>query len=227
MTGIYKITNPKGKIYVGKSINIQNRKYQHKHKSKSHIGSKLYNSYQKYGWEQHIFEIIDECNLEQLNEREIYWKQYYLDQVNGDWKQVLFCELYDRGTGPRSEETKNKISKSNKGKIVSNETKNKKRISMIGKFPSEITKEKMRKSAIGKFKSESHKNNIKLKKDNIIKGVRLANSKPINQYNLEGDFIQEWPSIVEAKKYIGKGDIQACCKGKQKTAGGFIWKFKI
>ena len=140
MIGIYKITNPNGKIYVGQSVNIRNRKYQHKHKSKAHIGPKLFNSYQKYSFENHIFEIIEECSVEHLNEREIYWKQYYLNKVNHDWKQVLFCELYDRGTGPRSEEIKNKISQSNKGKIVSDETKAKKRISMLGKITSDETK---------------------------------------------------------------------------------------
>lgn len=30
---------------------------------------------------------------------------------------------------------------------------------------------------------------------------------------------------METKKYMN-GDIQACCSGKQKTAGGFIWKYK-
>jgi hypothetical protein len=48
----------------------------------------------------------------------------------------------------------------------------------------------------------------------------------IEQYDTQGNFIKEWPSIEEAKRQIG-GDIQACCKGKQKTAGGFIWKIKI
>jgi len=71
--------------------------------------------------------------LKQLDERETYWKQYYLDLVEGDWNKVLFCELYDNGGGPRSEEIKKKISESNKGKIVSQETRDKKRLSMLGK----------------------------------------------------------------------------------------------
>ena len=224
MIGIYKITNPNGKVYIGQSVNIKNRKYQHKNRSKTHIGTKLFNSYQKYGFQNHIFETIEECSVEQLNEREIYWKQYYLNEVNKDWKQVLFCELYDRGTGPRSEEIKNKISQSNKGKIVSDETKAKKRVSMLGKTASDETKKKMSISALGKPKSEEHKLNMMKNRSNVIKGVVLSNSKNINQYNLEGNFIKSWNSITEAKKII-KGDINACCSGKQKTAGGFIWKF--
>jgi len=48
----------------------------------------------------------------------------------------------------------------------------------------------------------------------------------IEQYDLQNNFIQEWSSISQARKQI-KGDIQACCKGKQKTAGGYVWKYKL
>jgi len=225
MIGIYKITNPKGKIYIGQSVNIQNRKYQHKHKSISHVGPKLYNSFQKYGWEQHKFEIIEECSIEQLNEREIYWKQYYLNLADGNWTRVLFCELYDRGTGPRNEETKRKISESNKGKSVSLETRNKKRLSMVGKSVSLETRNKMSISSKNKPKSKDHINNMMNNRTSVIEGVKLANSKPILQYDLEDNLIKEWSSITEAKKII-KGDINACCNNKQKTAGGFKWKLK-
>ena len=125
MKGIYKITNPNGRIYIGQSIDIETRKSKYKCLSHSSKQPKIFLSIQKYGFENHIFEIIEECPTEQLNERETYWKQYYLDQVNGDWKQVMFCNLYDSGGGPLSEETKQKISKSNKGKIPSDEIKQK------------------------------------------------------------------------------------------------------
>jgi len=117
MIGIYKITNPKGKIYIGQSINIENRKriYSFFKSYKNSIGPKIYNSLSKYGWENHIHEIIEECSLEQLNEKETYWKQYYLNNFNKNWKNVLFCNLHDNGTGPLSDETKQKISIGNKG----------------------------------------------------------------------------------------------------------------
>ena len=224
--GIYKIISPSGKIYIGQSVNIRSRKYNHKYKSNKQKGPKLHNSFMKYGFENHIFEVIEECSIELLNERETYWKQYYLDQVNGDWNKVLFCELYDRGGGPRSEETKKKISESNKGKIVSEYTREKKRISMLGKKVSLDTKVKMSKAAMGKEKSEQHKSNMRLNRDNIIKGVKLSNSKPIEQYDLEGNFIKEWSSITEAKQWLGKGDINGCLNGKHQTAGKYKWKYK-
>jgi len=52
-------------------------------------------------------------------------------------------------------------------------------------------------------------------------------SKPILQYDLEGNFIKEWESITEAKQWLGSGDIQSCVNGKQKQAGGYQWFNKI
>lgn len=115
MIGIYKITSPSNKIYVGQSINIEKRFKQYK-RLDCKKQPKLYNSLLKYGWEKHIFEIIEECNENQLNEREIFWKQYY-NTIN----EGLNCELFDIGQGYRSEEVKNKISNSLKGKSKSQE----------------------------------------------------------------------------------------------------------
>lgn len=50
-------------------------------------------------------------------------------------------------------------------------------------------------------------------------------NKKVLQYDLEGNFIREWDSIAEASRYV-KGDISAYLSGKQKTAGGFTWKYK-
>ena len=51
-------------------------------------------------------------------------------------------------------------------------------------------------------------------------------NKSVLQYDLDGNFIKEWKYLFLAKKDT-KGDIQACCVGKQKTAGGYKWKYKI
>lgn len=51
---------------------------------------------------------------------------------------------------------------------------------------------------------------------------------PVLQYDLNNKFIQEWESIKKAENYynISKNTISQCCKKLQKTAGGFIWKYK-
>jgi len=59
------------------------------------------------------------------------------------------------------------------------------------------------------------------------KGI-IRNNKKICQYDLEGNLIQEWESGREAWRQLGihYGSISSCCKGKTKTAGGYIWRFK-
>lgn len=54
-------------------------------------------------------------------------------------------------------------------------------------------------------------------------------SKPIIQYDLDGNFIQEYPSMHEAARCLGlkQGGISMCCRGIAKTAYGFIWKYKM
>lgn len=56
----------------------------------------------------------------------------------------------------------------------------------------------------------------------------LKTSKPIIQYTLEGEFIQEWPSAVKAANSLGltKNSIGRCCLGKSNSCGGFVWRFK-
>ena len=53
-------------------------------------------------------------------------------------------------------------------------------------------------------------------------------SKPVLQYSVDGKLIKEWPSVREAKRKLGidNSSISRCCKGRQRTAGGYIWKFK-
>lgn len=234
MIGIYKITNPKGKIYIGQSINIESRKriYSFFKSYKNSIGPKIYNSLSKYGWKNHIHEIIEECSLEQLNERETYWKQYYLNNFNKDWKHVLFCNLHDNGTGPLSNETKQKISIGNKGtkgypkgvkrpSDFSEKIKSKERNKKIGEGNKGKKKPQVGIKLQGIPKTEQHKQNI-----SISSKGKSRNNKPILQYDLEGNFIKEWFSRTEAKQWLGVGDIAGCLYGKQKQAGGFIWKYK-
>lgn len=75
--------------------------------------------------------------------------------------------------------------------------------------------------------------NLMTAKENINWGTRnirsaLAQSKTVLQFDKNGNFIKEWPSINEAARIINTstGTIVGCCKGRQKTYKGFIWKYK-
>jgi group I intron endonuclease len=76
MIGIYKITNPEGKIYIGKSLNIECRFEQYKNISCKEQPLIL-ESLKKYGWFNHTFEIIEICDKKIINEKEKYWINYF------------------------------------------------------------------------------------------------------------------------------------------------------
>lgn len=82
MIGIYKITNMiNNKCYIGQSIHIEQRLEDHKRNYQSNVH--LQNSISKYGINNFKFEVIEECIEGRLNEREIYWIEYY-DSTNRD-----------------------------------------------------------------------------------------------------------------------------------------------
>ena len=56
---------------------------------------------------------------------------------------------------------------------------------------------------------------------------RMASNRkiPILQYDLDGNFIREWPSAADVGKEASV-NINHCLKGRQKTAYGYIWKYK-
>ena len=83
----------------------------------------------------------------------------------------------------------------------------------------------------GTFSGYTHSNETKAKiyTKERNKKISQANSKPILQFNIEGNFIKEWKSAMEAWKSNPKFDwsnISNCCKGKLKTSAGHIWKYK-
>ena len=56
---------------------------------------------------------------------------------------------------------------------------------------------------------------------------KLFQRKKVFQYDLNGNFVKEWGSMVEASKALNvpKSQASRACRGKLKTAGGFIWKY--
>lgn len=76
MIGIYKYTNKKnGKIYIGRSIDISRRKWEHLHHPSPH--SYFDQTLITIGEEAFDFEVIEECAAEELMEKEQYWIAYY------------------------------------------------------------------------------------------------------------------------------------------------------
>jgi len=60
-----------------------------------------------------------------------------------------------------------------------------------------------------------------------IGNIPLHKIKKIYQYNIDGDYIQEWISASEAgrKLNINIISIGYCARGKYKSSGGFFWTY--
>ena len=175
---IYKTTNIiNGKFYVGQSL-YDDPKY-------LGGGNLIKKAIKKYGKENFHKEIIDICfSRDQLNEREVYWIEK-LDSRNPsvgynmakggpafhiteDSKKKISNTLKGKYTGENSyrygikltDQHKNCISESNKGKKISDETRKKISESNLGKVLSLETRKKLSEKHKGKSLSDNHKKNI-------------------------------------------------------------------
>ena len=200
-SGIYRIRNlVNNKFYIGSAVNLNKRKSQHFYylRNNKHHNKPLQNSFNKYKKDNFIFEIMCYCHKEDL----ILNEQFYIDNYKPHYN---ICKVAGNCLGRKiSEETllKMKISHSNRNCKHIEETKQKIRLKALElkRQPSNEAREK----AIRK----------------II--------KPILQYSIEGIFIKEYSSIKEAaiSLEIHSTGIIYSAKGKRKTSGGYIWKYK-
>lgn len=163
--GIYKITSPTGKVYIGQSVDISKRWESYKNNN-SKGQPKIFNSLKKYGVENHQFDIIEYCHIEDLNCSERFWQDEF--KVLG--KNGLNCLLQECGEERRvvSEETKRKLSVFNTGKKHTKETKEK--LSKLAKGVPKTEKEKkdtsermqgVKNHMFGKKLTPEHKEKIK------------------------------------------------------------------
>ena len=135
-SGIYIIKNvANGKVYIGQSRHLANRHYSHFHALElgKHFNKHLQRSYDYYGAESFMFSVLEECEIDDLDEREKYWIARY-DSMNVD-------KGYNNEGGgnvgkevsERTREAKRGKNNPNFGKHASAETRLKQRMSSIGK----------------------------------------------------------------------------------------------
>ncbi len=159
MIGIYKITNVKGKVYVGQSIDLHKRFSDYKRLNCKYQRI-LYNSFIKYGIDNHIFEIIEECNIDELNSKERYWQEYY-NCVGKYGLNCRFTKTNDK-SGYMSDESKLLMSKSSKGirYNLTEELREQKSKRMMGENNPMFGRTKELNPFYGKKHSEETKNKI-------------------------------------------------------------------
>ena len=124
-SGIYCIYNiVSGKHYVGSAVKLHNRISNHTwglRKSK-HMNRHLQSPWNKYREEKIILIVVEYCAIKSLNAREQFW----LEQFDFEAQLYNICPTAGSHLGRKcSDETKNKLSESMKGKIFSEEHKRK------------------------------------------------------------------------------------------------------
>lgn len=223
---IYKTTNLiNNKIYIGKRIFTKDKFLRNKYYGS---GKLLKDAINKYGLNSFNREILEEVDNEFLEEREIYWIKFYNSNnleigynltIGGNSK-------YGRKIGNMSNETKKKISES-----VS------KYLSEYGhpfqdKNHSDETKEKIKNKLKGRKLTDEHKikaaeghRGLKYNKPEKVKKIKVDQSIKIKQLSMDGYFIKEWKSIMEASKElnIDRSGISRACRGVYKQCGGYKW----
>lgn len=211
----------------------------------------LQKAWNKYGEENFEFKIIEICDEKELDEREKYWISYYKCNKTKSGKGF---NLTDGGYHVFSSNANNKgkvlINDGNKSFFINRDELDKYLDNGYKKGASEKAKEerikkywlthtkkekpkkqpKQRKTLSDEHKrkiSESlRKLNRKVPIEHIEK-IRKICSAPVEQYTKDGRFLNSFLSMAEAeeKTHIGKSHICQVCKGKRKTAGGYIWKY--
>jgi group I intron endonuclease len=196
-TGIYKITSPSGKIYIGQSINIVKRWNEHK---LSKDNKKLHNSLRKYGSDSHIFEIIEECDTSSLNDRERFFQEKYnVIGVNG---------LNHKLTN-----TSDKSGKVLHGRWVTN-GEDEKRVfgdDIDGWYSGRSDSYKMNSSISqkGKQKPVGH--------GDLVRDVLYGKGLIIERISLDGEYIEEGEYNIFISQGFNSSHIYNCCNGKEKN----------
>lgn len=237
---VYCHTNKiNGKKYIGITCQKPERRWQNGNGYKTKY---FYNAIQKYGWDNFKHEILhSNLSFDEAKQLEVkYIAEFhtciYDDECQG-YNATMGgdgCVGYKHSEETKlkfknrimSEETRRKISKTvsktNKGRIVSEDTKRKISESEIGKIVSKETREKISNLQKGRKLTEEWKQNIS---KHHLEHPRYNCTKVVQKDKDKNIIIRTYTSISEARRDTGINNISACLRGKQKTAGGYIWEY--
>lgn len=160
--------------------------------------------------------------------RNQYWHNI-VNKNNGIFEsKMLFEGLNEEEALLKEREIE--LSLRNKGYILTNIAECGVKSGTTGMKHSEESKRKISEGLKGHISPNKGKKQSKETCDKKSKSMVGVMNKPILQYDLQDNFIKEWPSISEAylslNKKITNGCINLACKGKIKTAFGYKWKYK-
>lgn len=227
-SGIYKISSPSGKFYIGSSVNIHRRWLAHKTRLKAgkHHSMYLQRACNKYGINSLSIEIVTLCDRSELLSEE----QFYIDSLSPEYN---VCRIAGSCRGINhvfTEEHKRKIVLAHKGKKLSPE-----HCAMIGdvhrgKTLSDSHLSRLRELSAGEsnpFYGQKHSKETIEK----VSGYNHHSSKPVLCVETGEGFgsalkARDWLRSI-GKPGASSGPIGACCKGSTRysKAYGFTWKY--
>lgn len=217
--GIYKIQNiENNKIYIGQSVDIAQRWREHRSDALiNRDNSILHKAIKKYGEFNFSYEIIEECSKEQLDEREIYWIQYYNSMAPNGYNQT------SGGYSGQGELFRKPVLQYDlKGNFIQEFESASEAARQLNVFKSNLTAACRGESTqCGGFQWK-YKDS-----DKKISIISDKSGKIVYQYDKQMNLIAIFTSAVDAEKNTGvkAGNIRQCCNGRNKTAGGFVWRY--
>lgn len=252
MVGIYKITNLiNNKSYIGQSINIEKRWYEHKYKSQCEddksFNSILHIAFRKYGIDNFKFEILEELKTaEQLDKREQYYIKLYntitpngyniLEGGQKTRRTIKYCKQCGQ---PLKYSTTNYCKDcyhilqyrcEHPTKNILIEQVALKGFAQVARdygVTDNSIKKWCKKEGLSIYKKDivdlyNKINNITPREKQIIEPKKVAQiDKDTNEV------IRTFNSVGEAARFINKGSshITEVCNGIHKTAYGYKWKY--
>lgn len=227
MYSVYCHTTPSNKKYVGISCNPEKRWNNGKGYIKNYL---FYRAIKKYGWDNIKHEILfTNLTLEEAGqiEKNLIQEWDLLNPQKG-------YNLREGGNGKFSEQSRYLMSKARKGnqnaKNQIHTLENRKQISLsLKKYYAKHPPKKLDNSNNPLIQDIIEKRK-QLKHERLSKATSGSNNpsaRAIRQLDLQGNIIEEFSyATLAAKKYnLDLSGIIKCCRGKNKTCGGYKWEY--
>lgn len=229
---VYCHTTPSGRKYVGISSSPERRWRNGKGYEKNYL---FWRAITKYGWDNINHDILhDGLTLEEAKkiEKKLIAEWDLTDPEHGmnlsgggdgilaDSSRELMSESRKGNTNcvgrKLDKTTRSRISKSLKEYYKTHSTP------MQGKHLSEEAKQKLRERKVSSSTREKMSKN-----HHNVSGVNNPARKAVIQISLDGTYIKQYPYVTLASTELGidRSSIVKCCRGHNKTSGGYIWRY--